>query len=56
MRTGLCRREGQSKVNWVRVKRKVNSQKKQSKELRKNGDMIPGPEDTPNAATMGSWK
>lgn len=38
-------REGQSKVNWARVKRKVSSQKKQSKELREDGDMLHGPED-----------
>lgn len=38
-------REGQSKVNWARVKRKVSSQKKQSRELREDRDMLPGPED-----------
>lgn len=38
-------REGQSEVNWARVKRKVSSQKKQSRELREDRDMLPGPED-----------
>lgn len=54
-------REGQSKVNWARVKRKVSSQKKQrgnsgKMETYSLDRRMEASRDTPKAVTMGSRK